>query len=564
MNRTRYIINKIFYSNISSTKKNYSFIMICGFLLLVFGVVLILFNVSGNIVEFLELKIVTLSLIERIKWFHAFVLLLALSVISHDVFKVYYRFILSEDLDVLMKLPLSFNEILFGKILERTYIKAIFIFVFLLFLFISFIRSLDTRMWISWGIVFIFVLVLILSHLIRIMIVIEMLMYRLANNRLILFIIFLFFIKVIQTMLVLYLMKPFIQISDHTLTLIYTYIINLPIVQGVYLMIERLPTVTIISNITVYNHVTYTILTINSLLLLLAGLVVIQKKRVETFNNRQLLTDLYQLRRSRIFRRSNSKVNQLTMVRRFISKLVFLHPHVRFILMKDICLFLRDTKYRWHAAFISMVVSIVFFLFILYFINFNLTTFPLDFTLVGMVIIQSILFIISKNIVNRFSIDSEGENIKNLLLAPVLPKHMAFVKLLEMIVLLIPSSFIIFISTYLVLKIPIVILTLFILSSLITAVTISLVSSTTFPNFDNNSLMDLPTARSNMLMTILFSGFLSINVIIHYIFHSNLLLFLCVYTGINMLLSLFLFQILCKKIQEVNFRNYESLTELLD
>lgn len=91
-----------------------------------------------------------------------------------------------------------------------------------------------------------------------------------------------------------------------------------------------------------------------------------------------------------------------------LEKIPFIHPHVRFIMKKDMLIFTRDDKYRWKMVFVIMSLGLIGIVGAYYFIENNMDALSSHSTSASVFLSITVLFMFMNSIVSRFSIDSES------------------------------------------------------------------------------------------------------------------------------------------------------------
>ncbi len=91
-----------------------------------------------------------------------------------------------------------------------------------------------------------------------------------------------------------------------------------------------------------------------------------------------------------------------------LEKIPFIHPHVSFIMKKDMLIFTRDDKYRWKMVFVIMSLGLIGIVGAYYFIENNMDALSSHSTSASVFLSITVLFMFMNSIVSRFSIDSES------------------------------------------------------------------------------------------------------------------------------------------------------------
>src|SRR5690606_31948622 len=138
---------------------------------------------------------------------------------------------------------------------------------------------------------------------------------------------------------------------------------------------------------------------------------------------------------------------------------------------------------------------------------------------------------------------------RNLVILPVESKHIAMAKIISMLLALIPFLFIYFIGILILFKPNFLILIVIILSTMPVILLIGLISTATFPNFSDESLLNLPSTRAKVMINILFGFYLLFNGILFY-FISDPVISISAFVFTNCILVIFLFGRFCNKIEE--------------
>lgn len=557
-NRTRLTINKIVYQD-ESMKDNRKRLWGVATIIALISTVTVLFMNSFSTVLFKWIYgILNSTDVENVKWFSIFNLFVFLSFLISGIYDQLYRFWFAEDLELLVLSPISLNQLFVAKILERTYIKFMF---FMLVLAVFFYQlSLFLNLSLGTGIILFgtFALQLVLVIVIRFIFISTMVIKKALQQSLLPFVLLFFSINIINAIFLIYLIKPFLKNMTH----FFFYPFYLSIYESFFVKV-----VIKIASFTYFPHsMAVGVFKFSPFFALITYAIVIGILfKVADKRLNKLITEYIfgKMQEARSVRAEAKKKIHTDSIIFLVEKIPFIHPHVRFIMKKDLLIFTRDDKYRWKMVFVIMSLGLIGIVGAYYFIENNMDALSSHSTSASVFLSITVLFMFMNSIVSRFSIDSEGRSFRNLVILPVESKHIAMAKIISMLLALIPFLIIYFIGILILFKPNFLILSVIILSTMPVMLLIGLISTATFPNFSDESLLNLPSTRAKVMINILFGFYLLFNGILFY-FISDPVISISAFVFTNCMLVIFLFGRFCNKIEGFTFNSFESLSELFD
>ncbi|MFS0646412.1 hypothetical protein [Siminovitchia sp. 179-K 8D1 HS] len=495
---------------------------------------------------------------ENVKWLSILNLLVFLSFSISGIYDHLYRFLLAEDIKFLVLSPLSLKQLFLAKILERTYIKLIFLVLVLAVFVYQLCRVFEIGIGMGFLLFAAFVSQFALAVAVRFVFISTMVIRKIFKQTLLPFALLFFSINAISAVLIIYLVYPFLNgLSEFFFYPYYLSIYESPLVQFIvelagFTYFPHSLAVGIFPFSILFAFFAYAAMTF--ILFKLAS------KKYERLDAQHILGKMHELQSAK--EGAPGKPRQFSAIS-LLERVPCVHPHVKSILRKDLLAFSRDEKYRWKAAFVIMSLGITGMVGAYYFLESKVDAVSAHSASAHTFLSISVLLMLMNTIVNKFSIDSEGMSFRNLVVLPVDAKHIAMAKIIGMFFVLLPVCIVFIAAAFILLRPNLFVFTVGILLSLPVILLIGLVSTATFPNFSDDSLLNLPSMRAKVMISMLSGCYLFLHVLLFYFVNSPIV-FICIFIIMNVVLVIFLFHKLSQKIEEVTFRNFESLSELFD
>ncbi|MFD1706975.1 hypothetical protein ACFSCZ_09555 [Siminovitchia sediminis] len=556
-NRTRLSMNKIVYAGDPSNQnktKFWSFALAAALIAVV--VVLLVNSFSHVLLEWIHNHLSGLTEQDKVKWISTLNLVILLSWIATGIYDQLYRFLLAEDMKLLVLAPISLKQLFIGKILERTYIKSIF------FIAVLAVFSYQLSVWLEFGLVKGFVLFaalvsqFVFAAFIRFMFISTMVIRKVLKKPLLPFALLFLCTNAMGAILILYVIQPFV--SGMRGFFFYPYYLSIyesTFVQSIadFVSYSYFPH-SMMAGSFPFSYV-YALITFPVLVLILYWL---SGKQLDRLDDRQILGKMHELQSLRKgFPQEQKPIPGMNL----LETIPYLHPYVKSILKKDLLAFSRDEKYRWKAAFLMMSFGLAVIISAYYFFESKVDALSAQAAPVFLSI--SVLMMLMNSVINKFSIDSEGMGFRNLVVLPVNSKQIAMAKIIGLHCVLLPFSLIYIAAAFLLIKPNFFALSIGLLSAMPVIVLIGLIATATFPNFSDDSLLNLPSTRAKVMISLLSGCYLFTDGLLFY-FTGSFFVSMGIFIVMNVILTVFLFKKFCQKIEGITFTNFESLSELFD
>lgn len=558
-NRTRLTINKIVYAGEDSKQnrmKLRSFAAVAVFA--VITAVLFMNFFLPVLFDWIRDQLHSGTVQENFKWLSILNVLVFLSFSISGIYDQLYRFLLAEDIKFLVLSPISLKQLFLAKILERMYIKLIFLVLVLAVFVYQLCRVLEIGIGMGFLLFAAFVSQFALAVAVRFVFISTMVIRKIFKQTLLPFALLFFSINVISAILIIYLVNPFLNgLSEYFFYPYYLSIYESPFVQFIvelagFAYFPHSMAVGIFPFSCFFAFITYASMTF--ILFKLAS------KKYDRLDAQHILGKMHELQSAK--EGAPGKLRQISAIS-LLERVPCVHPHVKWILRKDLLAFSRDEKYRWKAAFVIMSLGMTGMVGAYYFLESKVDAVSAHSASAHTLLSISVLLMLMNTIVNKFSIDSEGMSFRNLVVLPVNSKHIAMAKIIGMFFVLLPVCIVFIAAAFILLKPNLFVFTVGILLSLPVILLIGLVSTATFPNFSDDSLLNLPSTRAKVMISMLSGCYLFLHVLLFYFVNSPIA-FMSIFILMNVVLVIFLFNKFSRKIEEVTFRNFESLSELFD
>lgn len=556
-NRTRLSINKIVYAGDASNQnriKLWSFAVVAALIALM--AVLFVNSFSHILFEWIHENLSGRTAQENVKWFSILNLLILFSFSVSGIYDQLYRFLLADDIKLLVLSPISLKQLFLAKVLERTYIKFIFLIVVLA------VFSYQLSRWMDIGLANDFVLFaaltcqFVLAFAVRFIFISTMVIRKILKQTLFPIVLIVLSINALGAILIMYLIHPFFSgIHEFFFYPYYLSIYESSFVQSIadFVSFTYLPHSMAVGTFpfsSLFALMAYSMMAF--VLFKLAGM------QFDRLDDQHILGKIHELQTVR--RGAQKEWKRIPSIS-LLEKIPFIHPYVRSILRKDLLAFSRDEKYRWKAAFMIMSLGMTVTVGTYYFLEAKVDALSAHSAPIFLTI--SVLIMLMNSVVNKFSIDSEGMGFRNLVVLPVDSKHIAMAKIIGIHFVLLPFSLVYLAAGFILIKPNLIVLIPGFISAMPVIMLIGLVSTATFPNFSDDSLLNLPSTRAKVMISMLSGCYLFFNGFLFYLVNS-LIVSMGIFIMMNVVLVIFLFKKLCQKIEGVTFTNFESLSELFD
>ncbi|MEH7191118.1 hypothetical protein [Bacillus toyonensis] len=559
-------LNKFIFGN-KSNKKNISsliFNLIIGFFL---GVIIFCIGllVSIFVINIFLDKIMYLSYQEKINYFSVVLFMFLLNCTFENLQSNVLRFLHSRDYLFLVTSPIKAGELLIGKLADRYILKNILRLILLIPLLLLLFLNLNLDVITIFYCFILTFILLIFSFVIRMYVLLHLVKTKLLNRRSYQYVLLKLFILISSVFSLIYLMIPFKTILfNNQVNMFINKVLNFEFIQECFNLLTSKFTFHYgisLSLFEIENQNYYFPITFLLCIFLFSLLMIVLVKRSFSKINLLEFTNL-------ISNYQQVKYDQNVHIKIEITpgfSLIFkLFPKkVRIILVKDFKNFIRDRQYYWIYRISVILIGYLFIFFSFYLIDRFVGGFTFNKTYVGFLLAIYGVSLTISNLIDRFGIDAEGNNFIILKLSPVRASQILLAKMGGLILFTVPFSIIFCIVSLFVFKTNLLLLLLVVIFSVPTLSIIFISASSVFPNFNYESLLDLPSTNAKFIGTFLGVTYLSIvGSLIYYI--DSFLIFSGVFLVFNILLSFLLFRISCKKIESSNMESFESYRSIIE
>lgn len=548
----RSILNRFLYTPTKGRrmKSKYFLFLVGSFIIIITFSALSSFTSSavGFMLDILE----PLNRKEQMKWAGRLFLLMILSILTSNVYPNVYRVLEFKDFKLLSSVVSSVKRIVLSKLLGRELLKGSLLFVIFLLFFIHITLELNLSLA---TVVFLFLYItsiIAIAATLKMYIVMKIILAKLRKGNGLNYSLFLLFARGMMSILFFSILYPFIDyVPIGTVRGYYIFIYNHSLIQSLLLFLtpfQIFDNMWIFPSISIITGISFCWLMGKSLKHLEAHLFIdfLQQKNSNDFQTDVVKNGLFSM-----------YLSSLSTLLKYLTFIPFL---TRRIIVKDYKHFQRKKQYRFTQTFLLII-----FQYILLFFPYYLLASKNIFFIEGNLSILAILHLsgsvmVIDRLINRFSPDFEGERFIYILLTSVKVEQICLAKVLSLLGVALPFPILISLATCLVfdanflLNMPLVVLTT------IVAILIALVCSITFPNFERETYLDLPSTRASIMSKLLAGLFIIIGSAI-IIFSKNPLLTVILFSSMALLISWFLFHLCCKKLNKTEFKNFASLSE---
>ncbi len=484
-------------------------------------------------------------------WFNSLLLLLVMQVFTNNLHANVYRLLMAKDIKMLVTLIAKKKLILIGKLIERHLLQyaTVILSFFVLILCGLKLSSFETINFLVF--LLCIIIAIVVTHSLKLLIIIEMTLKKLIRETLIVYnFVFLFF-KAISLFLLLIILHPFMQ---------YIPLENIKLLlESIYVnefFVES-------KNITQYILRGHWLLII---IIISCSFAFLFFKKKFTYSKAAYLIQL--LNSSYIKNKTNMNISifnlYLNSIRGLITRIKFIPFQVIAIVEKDFNNFNRNNKYRLTATFFMIIAQYVIILSLYWFITYK-TSLSINMENSKVLAITHISVTINMvgKLFNRFSIDFEGKSFIFLLLLPVKVENIALAKILSFIITVIPINIVLTLIIFLFYRTDFFHFMIIGVLTLIVGITIALLCTTTFPNFNRESYLDVPSTRADIMYKIMSSIYLfTSGSTILFLGMSSLSL--QIFTIFSVGCSLFCYKVFCGKLRQTSFKSFASINEFFE
>lgn len=558
-NRGRILINQVLYGN-EINKKNKSRLwlsisLISLAFLIVFALSFLFENILVNIIFY---KLIKLNLIDQIQWVQTFLFFLISSLIFNGILSSVYYILHNDDIEILLNSPISAFEFITAKNYEKKFINSILLILIIilpLFLNMYLVTNMDLAT--------LFIIILLLAFLflftqtIRMLIIGMLVKIKLKKGKMATYHIISTVISMLNLYSLIYILYPVIDfIQNEKISNIFSFIMDKTATIWsnliYYLPLPHIILVECFKNFHNHNYLSFSF-QLSMLLVILSLSFFILFKFYRNFEKSNYFS-LYNEYAQPV--RQNHLIKLSYLIEKIFSKFDL---HLQAILVKDFRNFARDQKYRWFTIITFITLSFITMVLVLYFsdgANNIVKKFDLD---VFIMLFGCNLIIYS--LIDRFSIDAEGNNYPILFLSPINIKKIVWAKIIGMLVFAFPIAIIFSLIIFLLFGGNIWILLFQNAIVLPVLSVISIASGITFPNFEHKTIFQIPSTQAKILINILTTIYIVLMGAI-YSFVNPILIKLGILLVVNLILFIFFFRVSCIKANKGDFINYKSIENL--
>ncbi|AEI45614.1 hypothetical protein [Paenibacillus mucilaginosus] len=244
-----------------------------------------------------------------------------------------------------------------------------------------------------------------------------------------------------------------------------------------------------------------------------------------------------------------------------VDRLSWIHPHTRTLLIKDLAHLSRESKHKSITMIGMLLLGFFIMIGIFYLTEQSLS--PANMTREFMSIPLGMygIHMITYALLDRFALDAEGRNIHVLLSSPIKESCLVNAKLLGILITATPASLITSSVVFLLYPVNPWLYIAAMVSAALFIASGALAAGATFPNFEYQSISELPSSRAKYLVGLLGSGYVFISGFLCYHIKSPVLLsgiFICC----SLVGSWILVGVATRKLQEGEFESFGSLDEI--
>ncbi|APT47527.1 hypothetical protein [Bacillus safensis] len=547
----RSILNRFLYIHKNGGMHSVYLPFLVGSIIITVTLTIINFFTSYT-VEFMLGNLEPLTRKEQSEWAYRLFLLIILFILTSNVYSNVYRMLELKDFKLLSSIVPSVNKIILSKLIGRELFKSLLLFVIFVLFFIHIATklnfSLATGMFLF---LFITPIILIVATL-KIYIVMKIISAKVSKRIGLNYSLFLLFTKIIITILFFSILFPFIEYIPSSLVREnYLLIYNHYIIQSLLVFFNP------------FHFISdeWTILSISLFIgICICWLMGKSLKHLEVYtyivffqrNNSNVTgTEI----RNSLF---NLYLSRLSMVLKYLK---FIPILTRKIVEKDYKHFQRIQMYRFNQTFLLIIFQYIL-IFIPYYLlaSKNISFIEGNHLSIFAILHLSGAVMVIHRLFNRFSPDFEGKSFVYLLLTPVRVEDICLAKVLSLLGVALPFSIIVSSATCLVFDVNFLLILPLNLFTTVVTILIALVSSITFPNYERETYLDLPSTRSSIMSKFLSSLFIIIGSLI-IMLSKNSLLTVILFSSMAFMISSILFHLCCKKLTNSEFKNFSSLSE---
>lgn len=561
-NRKNILINKILYGN-EAHKKDKKRVWVSLILLILAGLILFMISLlfSNMLLSMILNYLNKIPVRTQIRWLSLFLFSLTVSTVFNNLKNGIIRFLQADDFANLLLAPLSAQEFILAKLFERHYINLAGWTVFLaLPVAINLVLMLNPATVTVLAGTLAISGIFILGNTIRVAAILLVIRAKILHKQIIGYTLFYWFAMGLNVISLIYIFQPFAKIIDNSK---FRTLLGASVENHFYkFMVEA-----VLNQILPHNWLAWAVieagqqryalpfLRLTGFYLLVAIVVVLTRHLMKDIEKEALFGLFYE------FNQPKSGIKLERFSARLNSSLSWVNPQTRAILVKDFRSLIRDRKFTWIPVLVMVLLGFAMSTGVFAFVQSKATGIKInrDALATLLVIFGANLTVFA--LLDRFSIDSEGNNFLVLKASPVRAVRIISAKILCIVLVALPVTVLMNIIVTLFFHS----LTGFVLFGAIAAVptlaTMGITATTTFPNFEYTSLLDLPTTKAKILMNFLATVYIFLGGGILFYFKSPY-----VGLGLFILLSLALtivfFSACCRKVEENQFENSHSIREI--
>ncbi|MFE8874598.1 hypothetical protein ACE4RV_15850 [Acetobacter persici] len=559
-------LNKILYSG-QNNKKNKKVLALT--LSVIFPIsILFLAIISFLYLIFMNKIIDTLKLLspeELNQWISAFCLILILSLLSSNFQRYILRILYSQDIHILFSSPINLKEFFIAKLMERhslNLLKNILIYTPLLIITFWLCK---TNLISSLLITLLIIACTLFTLIFKFFITTKMIHLKLLSKKLIGYTILKTIVFLLNGIYICYLIKPFIVLlPKNNFINIIENINNFKLVNSLHMLLQSKFSINYWMGLAITNSYNqkYNLIVILIITILITCLIIykIFNKSINKINIIEI-TDLFSQYHQL---KTKDKTTMKKGNEEKLNKVIKLIPNkIKAIIIKDYKLLKRDNKFTWIFIILAIASAYLIVLFTLYFAENKVGTLTFNTSYIGFIITMYGTSIVTYNLMDKFGLDVEGENYIILQNSPTLPKDILLAKIIATIITIIPFNIIMNIISFLIFNTNPLLLIFGSILSIITFAIMSINASITFPNFKYETILDLPSTKAKIQTNFLNSMYILLTICGIYYLNSSPVFYL-IFLILNASISFILFKASCKKIENTNIKNYESINSLFE
>ena len=557
-NRALILINQFLYGNEIDKKNKKRLWLSISLISFAFFIIFALSFLFENIlINFVFYKLVKLNIIQ-IQWVQTFLFFLLSGLIFNGILSSVYYILHNDDIEILLNSPISPFEFIIAKNYEKKFINSILLFLIIVLpLFINIYLVANIDLVTLFFIILLIAVMILFTQTIRLLIIGILVELKLKKQKMITYHIISAVFSLLNLYSLIYILYPVIDfMQNEKISNIFNFIMDkTTAIWSNLIYYLPLPHIIFVECFNNFHHKNYflSFLQLGLLLIILSLSLIIVLKFYNKFKKNNYFS-LYNEYAQPV--KQTQLIKFLYIIEGIFSKFDL---HIQAILVKDFRNFARDQKYRWFTIITFITLSFTTMALVLYFsdgANNIVKKFDLD--------ILIMLFgcnLVIYSLIDRFSIDSEGNNYPILFLSPINIKKIVWAKIIGMLVFAFPITTIFSLILFFLFDGNIWILLFQNVIVLPVLSVISIASGITFPNFEHKSILQIPSTQAKILINILTTIYIVFMGII-YSLVNLLLIKLGILLVVNIIIFIFFFRISCIKANKGDFINYQSIENM--